>query len=166
VPAPWRLASYARRVAHAFDAILRKIGINFCIEIPARVSDAIGVRGYVPVKGMAAGRRFTSTLVPRGKGCHRLFLNGEVRRAAGIEAGDRVAIVLAVDARSRELPVAQDLEDALREADVAETFASLTMARRNEIIRWIEDAKRDDTRAKRIAKAVEHTLGVSERLLR
>jgi hypothetical protein len=149
-------------MAHEFEAVIRKVGINFCVDVPARVSDAFAVRGHVPVKGKLCGKRFASTLVPRGSGRHRLFLNGEVRRAAGVGAGDRVTIELAKDTTSRDLPIPPDLEEALREADVVATFRAFTAFRRREIIVWIDEARQDATRAKRIAHAVEHTIGRAE----
>src|SRR5215468_9737427 len=145
-------------MAHEFEVVIRKVGINFCVEVPASVGNAFAMRGFVPVKGKLCGKRFTSTLVPRGRGRHRLFLNGEVRRAAGVGAGDRVTIELAKDTSSRDLTITPALEDALREADVVATFRALTAFRRREIIRWIDDARQDATRAKRIAHAVEHTV--------
>lgn len=52
-----------------------------------------------------------------------------------------------------ELPA--DLAEALTEKEVANTWESLSPIGRNEFICWIEDAKQEKTRVKRIARTVE-----------
>lgn len=55
-----------------------------------------------------------------------------------------------------ELPVPQDFAAALRESLTAKaTFAGLAPSHRREYLEWITEAKRDETRAKRIATALE-----------
>jgi hypothetical protein len=124
------------------------------------------VRGHVPVEG-TVGRvvPFRSTLVPRGGGRHRLFLNGEVREAAGVGEGDRVRVELRIDRAPRAPEVPPDLARALDEARAGAAFEGLTPFKRREILVWIEAARREDTRNKRIAKAVEHALGVREKAI-
>jgi len=56
-----------------------------------------------------------------------------------------------------EMP--EDLATALRvEAEVLSLWQSLTPIGRNEFICWVEDAKQEKTRAKRIHRAVEELL--------
>ena len=56
-----------------------------------------------------------------------------------------------------ELP--SDFVDALSEtSEIARLWENLTPIARNEFICWVEDAKRDATRTKRIRRAVEELL--------
>lgn len=55
-----------------------------------------------------------------------------------------------------ELPA--DLADALTENSLVDTWQSLTPIGRNEFICWIEDAKQEKTRVKRIIRAIEELL--------
>jgi uncharacterized protein YdeI (YjbR/CyaY-like superfamily) len=48
-----------------------------------------------------------------------------------------------------------DFEQALSPANLSAFFAGCTEAHRNEYLRWIGEAKRDETRKDRIAKAVK-----------
>lgn len=48
-----------------------------------------------------------------------------------------------------------DFDLALVEADLTTAFAALSPSHRNEYIRWIAEAKRPDTRARRIAGTVQ-----------
>lgn len=54
--------------------------------------------------------------------------------------------------------VPADLATALTERDVLDIWEGLTPIGRNEFICWIEDAKQEKTRAKRILRAVEELL--------
>lgn len=51
--------------------------------------------------------------------------------------------------------VPPDLEKALAEAGLAAFFAECTNAHRKEYLRWIGEAKREETRKARIAKTAE-----------
>ena len=97
-----------------FTAPIYRVGANCCVDAPPRVSRAFGTGRYVAVVGTANGFEFRTTLVPRGGGLHRLFLNGDVRAAAGVGEGDSVTVRLAFDAEPREVPVAEDVSAALR----------------------------------------------------
>jgi uncharacterized protein YdeI (YjbR/CyaY-like superfamily) len=54
----------------------------------------------------------------------------------------------------RKVEVPHDLEAAVDPATLA-TFDSLSFTHRREYVGWIEEAKREETRARRVAKAVE-----------
>ncbi|HEX3624011.1 MAG TPA: YdeI/OmpD-associated family protein [Verrucomicrobiae bacterium] len=49
----------------------------------------------------------------------------------------------------------QDFASALKTAGLAEFFADCTDSHRNEYLKWIGEAKRPETREKRITKAVQ-----------
>ena len=138
-----------------FRARVYRVGANYCVDVPARVSHALGSGTHVPVAGSADGHPFRSTMVPRGGGRHRLFLNGEVRAAAGAGAGDRVTVELAPDAAPREPPaLPDDLAAALRAAALSGAFAALTVTQRRSMIDFIERAKRPQTRARYIERLI------------
>jgi hypothetical protein len=147
----------AARKSQEFSAKIYKIGINRCVDVPKRVSDAFGKTGLVPVTGTIDGYRFRATFVPKGGGRHRLYVNGEMRKSIGADAPDRVSFVLRVDTRSREIPVPKDVAAAFRRVTGATaTFNTFTPSKRREILRWILDAKQPGTRTRRIAKVIEH----------
>jgi uncharacterized protein YdeI (YjbR/CyaY-like superfamily) len=50
--------------------------------------------------------------------------------------------------------VPQDIEDALKQAGLAEFFADCTPPHRNEYLKWIGEAKKPETRKARIDKAM------------
>ncbi len=142
-----------------FSAAIYRVGLNFCVDVPEAVRLASGGRVHVPVTGTVDGHDFRTTLVPRGGGRHRLFLNGALRKAAGVGEGDTVTLALKLDTRSRALPVPVELADALRKNTGAlAALEALTPAHRGGLLEWIDDAKRAETRARRISRVLDHLL--------
>ena len=85
-----------------------------------------------------------------------LGLNRAVRQEAGVEAGDTVEVKLELDTAPREVEVPVALANALAEDSQARAaFARLAYTHRKEYARWIDEAKRDETRQRRVAQALE-----------
>jgi len=96
------------------------------------------------------------TSVARMRGEFLLGLSREVREAAGVSAGDEVEVAIALDTQPREVEVPELLARALAEDPVAaERFEGLAFTHRKEYARWVNEAKRDETRNRRVAKALE-----------
>jgi len=96
------------------------------------------------------------TTVSRMRGEFLLGLNRSVREEAGVEAGDTVEVELELDTEPREVDVPEALADALaKDAAARAAFDGLAYTHRKEYARWIEEAKRDETRERRVAKALE-----------
>jgi hypothetical protein len=135
-----------------FIATIGKVGINPYVDVPEAISAALGGPGYIPVAATIDGHPFPANLVPLGKGRYRLFLHGEMRRAAGKDVGDGVTIGLRLDTEPRVVPVRPELQAALDADPPAHAvFDALTPYRRSEILRYINNLKKPDSIARRIA---------------
>jgi hypothetical protein len=107
-----------------------------------------------PVRGTVNGAPFRSTVAVYG-GRFLLGLNRELRAAAGgVGPGDNVTVELERDDEERTVELPADLRVAL-DADRLAFFESLSYTHRREYVRWIEEAKREETRRRRVARAVE-----------
>jgi len=96
------------------------------------------------------------TTVTRMRGEFLLGLNRAAREEAGVEAGDTVEVKLELDTVPREVEVPEALADALAGDSVARAaFERLAYTHRKEYARWIDEAKRDETRQRRVAQALE-----------
>ncbi len=137
--------------------------MNVALDVPAAVSDAFGVRGHVPVVGTADGVELIATLVPVGGGRHRLFLNGAIREAIGKGAGDSVEIRIRRDRSDRTPETPLDLQEALAEGGATAGWEALAPSRRKELLVWLADAKRDQTRANRVNRIVQSALEEGQR---
>jgi hypothetical protein len=154
-----------RATQHAFTARVEAVSMGvpfYVVPVPATVSKALGA-GRVHVVGTVNGARLQTSLTPVTGGRHKLFLNRRVREAAKLEPGDSARVTLKRDLAPREEPLPDDLVVALREADVLEPFRRIARSTKNEVIRWIEDAKTEPTREKRILRAVERGLAAREK---
>jgi hypothetical protein len=114
------------------------------IEIDESARDSLGGGGRIPVRATFNGAEYRGTICKMG-GAFRLGVNKEVRAAARIEPGDALQVTLA-----------RDLAAALRRQRPArEEFERLSFTHRKENVRWIESAKKAETRQARVAKAIE-----------
>lgn len=83
-------------------------------------------------------------------------LNRAVRKEAGVEAGDTVEVKIELDTAPREVEIPEALADALAEdSEARAAFDRLAYSHRKEYARWIEEAKRDETRKRRVVNALE-----------
>jgi hypothetical protein len=149
----------------AFTARIEAVSMGvpfYVVAVPPAVSAALG-SGRVHVVGTLDGATLQTSLTPTAGGGHKMFLNRRVREAAGVGPGDRVKVVLQRASAPREEPMPNDLALALRDAGVLDAFQRIARSTRNEVIRWIEDAKSEPTREKRIQQAVERGLAAHEK---
>jgi len=95
------------------------------------------------------------TSVARMRGEFLLGLNREVREAAGVTAGDVVEVHVALDEASREVEVPEALATALAfDPETQAAFSALAFTHRKEFARWIAEAKRAETRDRRVEQAL------------
>ncbi len=146
-----RAAKEDRRPLHRFVAVIYRIGVLRCVSVPEEVAGRFPPGRAVPVVATVGGITKRTTLIPSGAGSFRLYIDGAMRKAAGVDAGDPVGVALRPDRGSRELPVPEDFSRALsRSADARREFAASTRAMRREVLRYIEHAKSPETRARHI----------------
>jgi hypothetical protein len=123
-------------------------------EIPFDVAAAFGsVRA--PVLATINGFTFRTRTMRYG-GVYLLGLNREAREGAGVDAGDTVTVALELDEAPREVDVPRELVRALEtEPELRSFFDSLSYTHRREYARWIAEAKRDETRRRRLERALD-----------
>jgi hypothetical protein len=125
------------------------------IEVPEDVVAALGSGNRPPVTVTVGGHSYRTTVARMG-GRFLVPLSAENRTAAGVAAGDQVEVDIEPDSRPREVAVPGDLAAALARDDTARAnFDALSFTHRKEWVRWIEEAKKPETRATRLARTVE-----------
>ncbi len=125
------------------------------IEVPEDVVAALGQGSRPPVTVTVGGHSDRTTIARMG-GRFLVPLSAENRTAAGVAAGDEVDVDIEPDTAPREVAVPADLTEALARDDTARAaFDRLSYTHRKEWVRWVEEAKKADTRATRLAKTVE-----------
>lgn len=122
------------------------------LTLPPEASDKLPSRGMTSVEGTFNGVAFQATLEPDGKGGHWLKVDRKLREAAGAEVGDVISLEIAPVAEEPEPTVPADLRKALAAAHpkARAVWADITPVARRDWIQWIESAKQEKTRLKRI----------------
>jgi Bacteriocin-protection, YdeI or OmpD-Associated/Domain of unknown function (DUF1905) len=96
------------------------------------------------------------TSVARMKGEFLVGLSREVRQNAGADAGDEVEVVLELDEGPREVEVPGALAAALAaDPEASASFERMAFTHRKEYARWVTEAKKEETRQRRVQQAVE-----------
>jgi hypothetical protein len=112
-------------------------------------------RKRFPVRATINGRSWRTTVTPM-RGENLLGLSKEVRKSAGVEAGDTIEVLIELDEEPREVEVPEALARALAGDAIARSaYEGMSFTHRKEYARWIDDAKRKETREKRVAQALE-----------
>ncbi len=150
------------RADRRFRAKIRRQGPNPYVDVPPSISKALvryAQAGRIGFEATLNRTPVRGTLVPVGRGRHRLFVNGGMRSAAGVSLGDTVTFELRPTPPGAVRPPA-DVAAALRRADGARAaFDVLSASHRRELLRYIDDARTPESRRHRIDKTVDHVLG-------
>jgi len=122
--------------------------------IPPEFVSPLGGLKQMRVFGTVNGVAFRSSTMPYRGGFY-LGLHKATREAAGVEFGDPLEIEIARDDSPRILALPEELEAAFK-ADPAlgQRFASLSFSRRRDLAEPISEAKRPETRARRLEDAL------------
>jgi hypothetical protein len=125
------------------------------IPVPDDVVEALGAGRRPAVHVSIGGHTYRSTVAARG-GRFMVPLSAENREAAGVAAGDEVDVDLDLDTEPREVAVPADLAEALaRDDEARQVFEGLPYSHRLRWVLSIEDAKTEQTRQRRVVKAIE-----------
>ena len=141
---------------YTFDAEIQEgRGGGAYVVFPYDAEKEFGTNGRVPVNSTIDGLPEKSTLMRMGMPHHILGVAKAIRDKLGKKPGDSVKIVLWKDDEPRVVAVPPELQARMKKADVLAFFESLSFTHRKEYCRWITEAKKDETRARRLDKAIE-----------
>lgn len=138
-----------------FRATVERVGMNYCVLTTPAVSRALGPGAALQVRGRAGGAPLRTRAMPTRDGRHRIFLDGPLRAAAGVGAGDRVALELEPAGARPAPPLSADLRGALRALPGGvDAFARLTETQRRAMVEFVERARTPATRARYVERIV------------
>lgn len=139
---------------HRFETQLKKGLIHMgwtYLDIPAAVSKKINRKGRVPVCGFIDKEFFNISMLPKGDGTHYLFVKQPLLKKIGKSAGDLVMLKVEEDLKPRVVEVPDEIIKALSVSPKAlETFTRFSYSHKSELMDWINDAKKAETRERRI----------------
>jgi hypothetical protein len=143
-----------------FRAELERVGTNTTgFEVPAAIVEGLGGGGRPKVVVTVNGFEFRSSIARMG-GRYMLGVSAERRSAAGIDGGQVLDVTVVLDTAERTVTVPGDLAAALDANPAAKAaFHKLSYSHRSRHVLAIEGAKTPETRARRVAAAVEKLSG-------
>jgi len=107
-----------------------------------------------PVTVTLNGYTFRSTIAAMG-GPPFIPLRKSNREAAGLEGGERIDVRLDLDIAPRVVKPPADLVKALKAASAWDRWQELSFTHQREHVEAIEEAKKPETRVRRIERAVQ-----------
>jgi hypothetical protein len=145
----------------AFDGeLLSARGGGHAIAVEEALVTSLGAKHMSRVAGTLNGHPFRSNVVKMGGG----FLLGVHKanvEALRVSPGDTVAVVMSLDAEPRGDDTPPEiLAKALRRDPVAaETWEKLAPSHRREYVGYIKEAKKEETRERRVKRTVDELAG-------
>jgi hypothetical protein len=141
---------------HTFTAPIKNAGGGGAfVEIPFDVEKEFGSK-KPKIKAMIEGVPYRGTLVRMGSESHMLIILKGIREQIGKDFGDEIKVTLEPDTESRVIEVPADLLKQFKaNKDAKVFFDKLAYTHQKEYVRWIEEAKRDETRQARVIKTIE-----------
>ena len=148
-----------------FMANIYRIWMLRYVDVPevvsAELAKEVGPRSgkYIPVVANVRGHKERTTLLPAGGGRYRMQFNAALRKAANADTGDMVSVAVCVDTETREIAVPADLRAALkRHPKVRRAFDDAPPGYRHQILKWMDSAKSQAARNKRIEIVMDRML--------
>ena len=150
------MPSEAALKQYKFKAIIESAGSgNAYVLFPYDTKKEFGTRGQVPVKITFDGVPYTGTMVKYGHPQHMLPLLKAICGQIGKGSGDTVSVVVERDTSVRTVEIPPAFKATLNREHLLGVFEKLSYTHRKEYIRWITEAKREETRAARSARAID-----------
>ncbi len=145
-----------------FNAIIQQNGeMNAAfVEFPFSTIELFNKKGQVKIKALFDDKvEYRGSLVKMKSDCHILGLTQEIRKQLNKTFGDNVSVTLMEDKEERTFEIADDIFSIFNENQEAKTlFDKMSYTHRKEYIRWIEEAKKPETRENRKIKMIQMIL--------
>ena len=125
------------------------------VLFPYDTEAEFATRGKVPVKATLGGVPYTGSLMTCGGPHHMLAVVKAIRLQIGKGPGDTIDVEVWKDEEQRVLEVPAAFEKLMKEEGLFPFFEGLSFTHRKEYFRWVAEAKKEETRLKRLERAVE-----------
>ena len=125
------------------------------MPVPPSVARQLGLKGMPKVNARIAGIPYRGSLMPMGDGTYCLGVLKSIQAQAGVGQGDSIDIELELDSEPRTVALPPDLQKVLAtDRKAAAAWGALSYTNRKEVARSLEEAKKPETRERRLASAL------------
>lgn len=141
-----------------FKTNIAQTGNNTGIELSESLLKKLG-GGKKPLVVVTLNGYSYRSAVGKMGGKFMISLSAENRKKAGVNGGDAVEIALELDTAPRTAEIPADLQKALNKNKTATVkFDNLSPSKQKAIVISINEAKTEETKSKRIDKALEQLI--------
>lgn len=152
-----------------FKAIIKQSGtLNAAfVEFPFSTEELFNKKGQVKIKAIFDGRfEYRGSLAKMKSECHILGLTQDIRKQLGKTFGDEVSVSLIEDKEERTVEIADDIALIFNENPEAKAlFNKMSYTHKKEYVRWIEEAKKPETRENRKTKMIKFPTIINDHIL-
>ena len=125
------------------------------VFFPYDVEKEFGTKGKVAVNVTFDGVPYKGSLFKYSYPQHILGILKSIREQIGKQPGDTVDLAIWKDEELRTVDISADFRNRLKKESLLPIFEKLSYTHRKEYCRWITEAKKEETRLRRLEKAVE-----------
>lgn len=145
-----------------FNAVIKQHGtMNAAfVEFPFSTEELFNKKGQVKIKALFDDKvEYRGSLAKMKSDCHMLGLTQEIRKQLGKNFGDEISVSLTEDKEERTVEIADDILTVFNENPEAKAlFDKMSYTHKKEYIRWINEAKKPETRENRKVKMIQMIL--------
>jgi len=125
------------------------------VPIPEDVATELDLKGMPKIRAVIAGTPYRGSLMPMGDGTYCLGVLKSIQEAAGVGLGESIEVLIELDTAPRTVEPPPDLAQVLAaDEKAAAAWAKLSFTNQKEMARSLEEARRPDTRERRLKAAV------------
>jgi hypothetical protein len=126
------------------------------VPVPGEVAKKLGLKGMPKINAVIAGQPYRGSLMPMGDGTWCLGVLKSIQEAAGVGFGDAVTVELELDTAPRVVEPPPDLARAFaKDKTLALAWEKLSFTNKKEMALSLTEAKKPETRERRLAMAFE-----------
>jgi len=140
-----------------FDAVVQGDGTGAWVDVPFDLKETYGKGNLVPIIATFDGRvSYQGSLAKMGGPCAMLLLRNDIRAQLGDpQPGDAIHVRIDLDSAPRIVTLPDDVAALVTaNPDAAAYWETLSPSNRREYATWIAEAKRPETRQRRVEETV------------
>lgn len=144
----------------SFKTIIKAFGNNTGIVVPEENLLELNAGKKPPVKVNVNGYEYQSSIASMS-GYYLIPLSKEHRISSGLNGNDEVDVTLTLESKDRNVEVPLELIQILKENNLLDLFDKQSYSNRKEMVRLVVDAKKEDTKIKRLSQIVNQLKDLS-----
>lgn len=134
--------------------IIAGMGGGAGVEFPYDVENEFGTKGNVPIQATFDGEPYRGSLMNCGMERHTLGVLKSIRTKIGKGPGDTIDVEVWRDDVARTVGIPAEFMMLLKREGLLNGFEKLSYSHRKEYVRWISEAKKEETRQARMTRAI------------